>query len=196
MRSDPLTLEEARTALNAGGDFPGVLERVWYRLKGGDAHAMAGFKLPNRIANAMWRDPVATFTIERHGDLDGEVQTWKVDLARGNATCVAERSLRPPTPQLPWDERGVAAEIASLIRAGRDDPRLSWQDARRHAVKVIVSKALPPGSGLATPSQATRLRVAIAKLGDAWVREASWWAEYACEGRNARLGRCHHARTA
>ena len=73
----------------------GFSERVWQLLEGWDAHAMAGSKIP-RIENAMWHDPVATFTIERHGHLAGEIQAWSVDLASGTAACVYERSLLPP----------------------------------------------------------------------------------------------------
>ena len=137
---------------------------------------MAGYKLA-RIYNATWRDPTAVFTIERHGDLDGEIQTWRADLARGSAECVSERSLRPPRPkQSPLDEQAVAGELARLIRAGADDPRLRWQTAHRRAVAVNVSKALPPGSAPATAGQAARLKAALSEaLGSEWVRERGLW---------------------
>lgn len=155
-------------ALNAGDDVVRVLWRVWYLLDGADAHAMAGYKLLERAKNPTWRDPVATFEIERHGDPAGQIQTWNVNLARGTAECVDERPLRPQTSQLQQDEGALAAELASLIRAGEDDPRLRWADDRRHEVKVLADSAL----GGATSSQAKRLREAIAaELGDAWVRE-------------------------
>lgn len=136
---------------------------------------MAGFKLP-RIENALWRDPVATFQIKRHGDPDGQLQTWRVDLAHGSAVCTSERPLRPRTPQLRWNERPVAAELARLIQSGEDDPRLRWRDDRRREVKVITTKALPPGSPRATSDQATRLRTALTtELGDEWTRQMGWW---------------------
>jgi hypothetical protein len=161
-----VNLAKARTALNGGDDIVAVLWRVWHLLDGADAPAMAGFKL-GRARNATWRDPIAAFDIERHGHPAGQVQTWRVDLARGTAECVDERPLRQ---QAVWSNEEIcalAAELASLIRAGQDDPRLRW-NARRNEVKILADSAL----GGATSSQAKRLRDAIgAELAGTWVRE-------------------------
>jgi hypothetical protein len=138
---------------------------------------MAPYKL-DRIENARWRDPVATFVIERHGELDGELQTWRADLASGTAALTNERSLRARPTNEPWDERPVAAELARLIKAGENDPRLNWRGARRHAVKVLTTKTLPPDHSRATPEQSDRLHAALAdELGDAWTRERGTWVK-------------------
>src|SRR5436309_9483595 len=126
---------------------------------------MAAYKL-ERIAKPAWRDPVVTFEIEQHGDLDGEVQKWRADLAAGTAQLTSERPLRMRPSNDGWDERPVAAELARAMNAGADDPRLEWRDGRRRAVKVLTTKALPPGSR-ATTTQSNRLRSALAEeLGD------------------------------
>lgn len=161
-------LAEARTALNAGAEITRTLWGVWHLLEGADSHAMDPSKVGSRAMNPGWRDPVATFEIERHGDPHGQVQTWRIDLARGTAECVAERPLRVHEVPSEGDLRVLAHDLAQLIRAGGHDPRLRWEDDSRLEVKVLADSAL----GGTTSGQATRLRKAIAvELGDGWRRE-------------------------
>ena len=166
------TAREARTALNADADVIGTLRRIWHLLDGNDGHAMSGGKL-ERAENVTWRDPVASFTIERHGDPYGQSQTWRVDLRRSTAQMVHERPLRvDPVPQ-PWDEGSVSTELAAAVRASAD-PRLIWHTKQRREVRVHYGRAL--GVPTASEADATRLRNAIdAQLRGEWVRDAGWW---------------------
>jgi hypothetical protein len=161
-----VNLGEARRALNDGDDVVDVLWRVWHLLDGADAHAMTAFKV-GRATNATWRDPVANFEIERHGNRGGEIQSWRVDLACGTAECVGERPLRTPANWSNEDILVLAVELAKIIQAGQDDERLRWGTCRNE-VKVLSDAAL----GGATSSQARRLRGGIQKeLGGSWIRD-------------------------
>jgi hypothetical protein len=167
-----VTVEEARAALNADADIAETLRRVWHLLDGGDRHAMSGGKL-DRAEGVTWRDPFASFRIERHGDPYGQMQTWRVNFVSGTAKMLHERPLRVDEVPQPWDDGLLAAELAAAVRADAEDPRLIWRRGRRE-VKPDYGRAL--GVPHAKQSEAARLRDALdAQLGREWVRDAGWW---------------------
>jgi hypothetical protein len=139
---------------------------------------MASWKL-RRIEAAEWSPPVLSFRIERHGgtvlgSTRAEVQFWDVDLDRCTAgvASATHRQLVKAAPRLKTGP--LVAEIMGLIEAGSDDPRLKWSPDRA-AVRVIVSRVIPPDSGFKQTVQGRQRR-----FGDAWaaaMTEHGWERE-------------------
>jgi hypothetical protein len=62
-----------------------LLAGCWDDLGGVDEGGMQGYKLLNRMEDVVWRPPVLSFVIERHGgtvmgSTRAELQHWSVDV--------------------------------------------------------------------------------------------------------------------
>ena len=144
------------------------LAPVWDALVGEDG-GMVSRKLHGRMEAVTWNPPTLTFQIERHGatalgSSRAEVQEWAVDLEQRtkNVRLVARRQLKRLRPR--FDVMPVAEELASVIRSGRQDPRLKWGGVRR--VRLLMENVLPAGSAVkeTLAGRRKRLREALATL--------------------------------
>ncbi len=137
-----------------GSDTQPQLERLlaacWHEFDGADQSRMHGSKLLGRMENVIWKRPLLTFVIERHGgtvlgSTRGELLYWELDLDKGTAAVVktSHRQLAPMAPRV--DIKALAKELVQLIVRGEQDDRIRWQD--RNTVQVLASRLFPDGSG-------------------------------------------------
>src|SRR5262245_57094022 len=89
-----------------GKEVKELLADCWGELEGGDAEAMASWKL-DRAEGLTWEPPVLSFEIERHGgrvmgSSRAERQGWSVNLKEERANCctIGHRQLSPMQPRL------------------------------------------------------------------------------------------------
>jgi hypothetical protein len=127
-----------------------LLAGCWDELEGGDAEAMAPWKL-DRAEGLTWEPPVLSFEIERHGGTvmgssRAERQSWGVNLDEGRAGCctIGHRQLRPMQPRL--NVKPLVEEIGRLIVATHEDERLMWREDG--SVRVFVGKIIPDNSAV------------------------------------------------
>ncbi len=149
-----------------------VLASCWHELKKANDGGMAGYKLRGRMEFIAWHPPLLAFTIERHGGTvlgskNGELQHWSVDLQEMSASFGSSvRRLHANGKRL--DVKPIAAEIAAMIFAGTDDPRLKWRDD--NSVRIQIDEVIP-ADGLAKDTvscRRKRFRTALTqKLGEA-----------------------------
>lgn len=126
-------------------ELDSLLGRYWNQLDGSKANGMEAGKLHGRMENVVWRRPLLTFTVERHGgtvfgSTRAELQNWTIDLSTGRASCAqgGHRQLHPMRPRL--DVTPLVEQVAGLIVARTEDERLKWHENGR--VKVLVGKAI------------------------------------------------------
>jgi hypothetical protein len=152
---------DPRTALQALREFlrgidPGpisedakvvrLLEAAWNELRGSGEENTSADKL-TRAEDLSWQPPELTFTLERHGgtvmgSTRAELHEWVVDVEDGIATCsrTHHRQLEPRArPFTAARLNKLVEEIAQLILAGADDPRLEWSRDRSR-VRVLISE--------------------------------------------------------
>lgn len=166
-----------------GDSVLAYLQRAWPFLAGGDEHAMAAHKL-SRIEDPSWEAPILRFKIERHGGTvkgssRAEVQEWRVDLDARTAETTAirtHRQLRPLRARL--DVERAAQEIAAVVVAVADDPRLRWSPDRSR-VQVHTSVVVNPDAASRQTVEGRRKRLVAAlrpKLEEAgWRLSGSWY---------------------
>ena len=145
-----------------------LLASIWGTLKGHNQRQMTSTKLL-RDEDVVWKPPVVSFTIERHGGIVGggstraELQRWHVDLSRSVADLDASSGRRQVAPQA----RGIkvepiATELAKCIAAGTKDPRLKWQ--KSGAVRILVDEVFPSEFRQTTRGRARRLRASLSVI--------------------------------
>lgn len=144
-----------------------LLARCWGDLKGADAGGMRGYKLLRRMEDVTWRPPVLTFGIERHGGFvngstRAEIQKWQVDLDRKAAllTGTGRRQIRPMAPRL--NVKPIAAEIAAVITAAADDPRIKRRNA--DSVRIILGDVIPATNNQTTSSRRKRFATELERV--------------------------------
>jgi hypothetical protein len=152
-----------------------LLAACWDEFDGSSVEGMSGHKLHNRIEDAVWRPPILSFTIERHGatvmgSTRAELQHWEIDVEARTATGFESeyRQLYPMQPRL--DVRPMAEEIARLIIDQQQDERLKWN--KDGSVRVQIGKMLPAGSAVRQTLEDRRKR--FRKAVDEIVSEAGW----------------------
>jgi len=131
-------------------DTAGVEEALascWEDLDRHDG-GMAGYKLIGRMEEVKWNSPILSFVIERHGGTVkgsgyAELQSWAVDLEKGLATLVDDYGRRwlGGSRNSPLKVGPIAAEIAELIKTGRQDPRLKWKSPDE--VHILIGEVIP-----------------------------------------------------
>jgi hypothetical protein len=98
-----------------------------------------------------WEPPLLSFTIERHGAMAlgstrAELQRWRVDLRRLQASCIKDRGYRQLRQRAePVKTEPMAAELVEAISEGRAGDRLKW--GHDGTVRVVLTKVFPYGSG-------------------------------------------------
>jgi hypothetical protein len=128
-----------------------LLADSWEELAGNQG-GMAADKLYGRTENMEWQPPLLRFEIERHGARKfgstwAEIQSWKVDVEKGQATVTPselnrKRLVGQRLP--PLDVKPIAQETVNLILAGKSDERLKWYGETKF--KIIIGKLFPPSS--------------------------------------------------
>lgn len=150
---DETPLERLRQFLDAKGAGEQDAEAVddflfdcWALLDMQDDSRLIPRKLLNRLEKVCWEPPILRFQIVRHGgtvlgSTRGEVHAWTVNLDSREAlySTVGQRQLRPRQASFKADS--VAKDLASLIKSGKEDPRLLWYGPNE--VKVLVEKIVP-----------------------------------------------------
>lgn len=102
-------------------------------------------RLARYCDGATWAPPVLRIEVERHagivnGGTRAEVQTWELDPQSGTATLKDSRGrqLYPSAPR--FNTKALADELAPLILAGVDDPRLKW--SKDHSAVSVNYRAV------------------------------------------------------
>jgi hypothetical protein len=178
---DPIDLLRGRLGQTADPardrGWVGLLAAAWPELDGSEQEAMAPHKL-ERLEDPVWKPPVLTFTVERHGGTvlgssRADLQRWRVDLDARRADCQTRgfRQLRARGPAIALEP--IAAELAAAVANREDDPRLQWS-ADRSVVRVLSSKALPAAPKQTTEGRLKRLRPMVeeALAGVGWRRRS------------------------
>lgn len=149
------------------GNVERLLALAWDDLLRDDG-GMRPDKLFGRMERVVWKPPLLTFSIERHGatvmgSSRAEMQEWTVDVERATASCekTGYRQLMPRQP--PLNVRPLAEEITALILRHADDARIKWQD--EETVLVKTGLILPKDSAVkeTLAYRRKRLRVALAE---------------------------------
>lgn len=165
-------------------DLAHLLAPVWPDLAGSREQAMESWKL-NRMEDPVWRPPILSFRMERHGAIVGggstraEIQTWMVDLERGYADIGSStwRQVTKAAPRL--NVVPIVAEVVQEVKAGTDDPRLKWSPDRS-VVTIRVNEIVGPGFAQTVAGRrrrfAERLLPAMADIG--WVPDPRKYHTY------------------
>jgi hypothetical protein len=124
-----------------------MLASCWEGLNRHDG-GMAGYKLIGRMEEVKWNPPILRFVIERHGGTVmgsgyAKLQSWAVDLEKELATLVDDYGRRwlGGSRNTPLKVGPIAAEIAELIKTGKQDPRLKWKSTDE--ARISISKVIP-----------------------------------------------------
>jgi hypothetical protein len=108
-----------------------LLAEAWDEFEGSDQGGMVARKVLGRTEKMEWNPPVLTFDLERHGatvrgSTGAEIQSWTINTADGKASVAGGRFRQVHARSPNWDAKAVAQEIAQLIIAKQEDPRLIW----------------------------------------------------------------------
>jgi hypothetical protein len=128
---------------------------------------MQAAKLIRRMENVEWVPPILKFRIERHGatvngSTRADVQEWHVDVDRGTARLAGEKRRQLGTMDRRLDVKPIAAEIAALITAGREDPRLKWRGP--NSVRIIIGEVIPTTFKQTTAGRRARFSTELARV--------------------------------
>jgi hypothetical protein len=148
-------------------DVESCLASCWGDFVGADAGGMEAHKLIRRIENLRWAPPVLEFRIERHGgavcgSTRAELQTWSVDISLKTAKIVHEGRRQLVAMDARLDVRPLAAETATMISEGCQDPRLKWSGPDR--VRVLTAEVIPATNKQTTAGRRGRFVAALGKL--------------------------------
>lgn len=147
-----------------------ILEACWNQFSGYSEQGMLGYKL-YRMEDAVWRPPILSFAIERHGatvmgSTRAELHNWEIDVEHKSATCSGGKYRQLYSREPGLNVHPIAEEVAQLIIDRRPDERLKWNEDG--SVRVQIGKILPAGltSKQTLQGRRKRLRVAIEALVD------------------------------
>ena len=141
------------------GQIEGLLWENWELFSGNSEGGMARDKLLGRTENMAWNPPVISFDIERHGatvngSVYGEIQNWTFNLSTGCARFALAGKRLLGERDTPLNAGALADEIAALILAGSDDPRLIRPSPNRVRLKINV--IIPSTNAQTTSSRRKR----------------------------------------
>jgi hypothetical protein len=183
-------IEALRTALSTcpAGSVEGdahvavehALADAWDGLVGSNVHGMTARKLLGRTERLVWRTPILSFVIERHGALvgggstRGELQEWEVNTRTANAVCsrVGRRQLTPMAARLNVSTL-VDGVAAALVDRRIAHPAVVWLSDDR--VRVVPTHIDELQSGFKQTIAGRRKRF-ISAL-DARLVEQGWTRE-------------------
>jgi hypothetical protein len=131
-------------------DLERLLATCWHGFKSDDG-GMTGDKLLGRMEEVVWKPPLLSFTIERHGGtVMGSsrvtLQKWTLNLENKTARCDEARVQQPHARQPRLDVGPLADEVATAILHRQKDGRLQWYKGR--LVRVLIDRVLPDGSAV------------------------------------------------
>ena len=153
-----------------------LLNEAWDDLAGSEFENTTAEKL-RRMEDLEWEPPNLTFLIERHGgtvmgSTRGSLHRWTVNLDRTTAQCDQTSSYRQlASPDPPLRVKPLAADIAELVKARRDDARLKWLTQDRSEVRVLVGTFITAKFKQTLTGRRRRFANALdAALGHRWSR--------------------------
>lgn len=160
----------------------GRLKGLWDDIDKPDVKLYA-FKL-DRAESLEWDSPNLRFDIERHGGTAlgssrAELQTWWVDLKKGEADYFESgyRQIKPR--QRPWYADEPAREVAQLIINKQRDARLKWLSDQK--VQVLTREIIPKGPKQTVDGRRQRFYKALDKRleSEGWTRSRSYFEKEA-----------------
>ena len=156
-------------------DLEPLLVSEWGRFRGSGSGGMCASKLKNRMENVVWKPPVLTFTIERHGaafngSTRAELQDWSVDVSNETASfdSTRKRQLIPAAKRL--DVAPIAEKIADAIVNDRESESLKRYS--NGSVKVLIGTLIDGSNQQTIATRRKRFRTAL----DALLSTKGWTA--------------------
>ena len=157
-------------------DLERLLADCWPEFKGDDG-GMEGWKLLGRMEEVVWKLPILSFAIERHGGTAmgssrAELQHWELDIRQRTAHIVkhGHRQLGPMAKRIYI--KPLLDKILEAIRTGSESDYV-WQD-EDGSVAVRTTSIFPTGSAvrMTLEGRRKRLRDAVARalLKEGWRR--------------------------
>jgi len=142
------------------GKIVECLYSIWDHLSGSSEVGMTSTKLPGRLENISWNNPILSFDIERHGatvlgSSRGEVQTWQVDLEAMIANVVATKSRQLHKMDTRLDIHPIAEKIANAIIFQQHIELIEWLSGEK--VRIRTSAAIPATNKETTAARRKRL---------------------------------------
>lgn len=160
-------LKPGRVPNDKVGELERLLAVYWHELSEDRTGGMKGEKILNRTEALSWTPPCVSFKIERHGatvlrSTYAELQSWTVDVdvmsASYDPVNSRNRQVRKPQPRL--DVVPLVAEIISLVKRKKDDPRLKWYEDGR--VRIFCGEFIPSdGPEQTVTGRRTRFRAEL-----------------------------------
>ncbi len=152
-----------------------LLASCWHEFDGGDLEGMSGDKLRGRMEEVVWKPPVLSFLIERHGgtvlgSTRADIHSWEVNVQECSASLQTGRyrQLRPRQERV--DVKPMAEAIIDSIVNQREDNRLKWN--KDNSVRVLISSVLPTGSAVSQTLRGRRRR--LQKMLDEGLGTVGW----------------------
>lgn len=132
-------------------ELESLLATCWDEFDGSGEESTEDYKLLGRMEDIIWKPPILSFTIERHGatvrgSSRAELHEWEVNVKEKTASCYKGRfrQLQPKQPKL--DVGPIAKEIVQLILDCQEDER--FKRNKDGSVLIKIGKIIPAGSAL------------------------------------------------
>jgi hypothetical protein len=146
------------------------LAACWDDLRGDYDGGMKGYKLLRRMEEVVWRSPVLTFVIERHGgtvngSTRAELQHWCVNIEEETATLsrIGRRQLYEMAPRIGKKQmRALAEEIAEHLIGGVQDERIVRK--KDGSARVVMTRVFPGDFNRTRSDRSKRLRGELAEV--------------------------------
>ncbi len=152
-----------------------LLAICWVTFDGGKQEGMSGDKLYGRMEEVIWKPPILSFIIERHGgtvlgSTRADLHTWEVNVQEWSASLNTGkyRQLRPRQERV--DVRPTAKDIIDSIVNHREHDNLKWN--KDNSVRVLISSVFPTGSAVNQTLRGRRRR--LQKILDEELNTLGW----------------------
>ena len=168
--SSKMTKTDEQIAIN-------LLANCWQLLKGSSDQSTWANKI-HRIENLLWKAPILSFQLERHGGtVNGSsranIHSWKVNINTASATIIKTGHCQLYTMSPRFNAKSCAKEIADKILNKIQDETLNW-DANLEYVVLNIGKIVPDGGANQTiQGRRKRFRDALESimLTHNWIRK-------------------------